>query len=507
MTPLSKENQYNLQPLFIFACLLCSLPIILTTYPPMVDISQHAGQISFLNDWLHDEFKFKELFELNWFTPYWLGYGITLFIAQFTTVVIAIKIVISLTLILFPISCALFRKAAHIPAYFDWLFLPLGFGFAFDWGFLNFLIGAPIGMLFLRDVLRYQQNEVSPWRMAIWVNILFFTHMLIMLFFCAIGFFLLLPKQFSIVKILKKTAPLFASVPVTLVWFLIHIQAGQSQEPGPWDLGFYRFQQFFPNMLSLPATIHFIGISIIICLLPVLIGKPLSKSPGKLFPFFFYSIWMLLGPNYLFGNYFTYNRFAMFGLPLYFLMFDYTQSFYSAKHIEVLKAKMKLIKLFTGLIGVLLIVRLASNSLIYERESLGYQYISQYMQPGKKALTLVFNNQSFIHNNKLHASIAPLFLHYPAWYQSTHKGLVDYNFASFDGMTVHYKDQYQPRAGRGFEWLPNRFHWHYHNAHQYDYFVVKSNENLLDTFQKSNKQVKLIAQRADWWLFEQKEAK
>jgi len=499
---LSKEKEHKIRTLFVFACLLCSLPIILTTYPPMVDIPQHAAQISFINAWSGDNLKFKDLFELNPFAPYWLGYGIVLLFAQLTSVITSIKIVIAIALVSFPLSCALFRKETNIPAHFDWLFLPLVFGFAYDWGFFNFLIGAPVGMIFLRDVLRYQKGIISPWRIALWVNFLFFTHILIMLFFCTLGFLLLLPNRFSIFAIIKKSAPLFASVPLTLIWFLIYIKTGQSQEPGPWGLGVYRIHQFLPNMLSLPETMHFISISILLCALPLILGKPISRSFAKLLPFAFYLLWMLLAPNYLFGNFFTYNRFGMFGLPLYFLMFDYDKSFYSEKTNTLLRSKMKFLIFFVSLVGVLLLTRITMNSLIYERESIGYQYISKHMQPKKRVLTLVFNNRSSIHNNKTHANFAPVFLHYPVWYQAEKLGLVDYNFASFDGMIVHYKTKTQPTAGRGFEWMPHRFDWDYHNAHLYDYFVIKANTDLVHSLQNNNPEMKLVTYKDDWWLFE-----
>ena len=64
---------------FSLACLLCGLPVLLSTYPPMVDVPQHAAQIMSLKAMLFgDNWAFSDLFEIKPFTPYWLGYGIAM---------------------------------------------------------------------------------------------------------------------------------------------------------------------------------------------------------------------------------------------------------------------------------------------------------------------------------------------------------------------------------------------------------------------------------------------
>jgi hypothetical protein len=62
--------------LFLSACLLCGLPVWLPYYPPMVDLPQHAAQVTLLLNIGKPGFPFSDLFHLNLFTPYLLGYGL-----------------------------------------------------------------------------------------------------------------------------------------------------------------------------------------------------------------------------------------------------------------------------------------------------------------------------------------------------------------------------------------------------------------------------------------------
>jgi hypothetical protein len=58
---------------FLLACLLCGLPVWLPHFPPMVDLPQHAAQISLLLNMGNPDFPFSDQFQLNLFTPYLLG--------------------------------------------------------------------------------------------------------------------------------------------------------------------------------------------------------------------------------------------------------------------------------------------------------------------------------------------------------------------------------------------------------------------------------------------------
>ena len=54
--------------------MLSFAPLWVGSYLPMVDMPQHAAQITALRELWRGNEMFTQLFEINWFTPYLLGY-------------------------------------------------------------------------------------------------------------------------------------------------------------------------------------------------------------------------------------------------------------------------------------------------------------------------------------------------------------------------------------------------------------------------------------------------
>src|SRR5690348_6105413 len=53
---------------------LAAIPVWLPAFPPMTDMPQHAAQVAMLREISHNAFPYSDLFEINWFTPYLVGY-------------------------------------------------------------------------------------------------------------------------------------------------------------------------------------------------------------------------------------------------------------------------------------------------------------------------------------------------------------------------------------------------------------------------------------------------
>ena len=60
--------------LFLAIVVLSAAPLWIGSYLPMVDMPQHAAQIAALREIWRGNEMFTQLFEINWFTPYLLGY-------------------------------------------------------------------------------------------------------------------------------------------------------------------------------------------------------------------------------------------------------------------------------------------------------------------------------------------------------------------------------------------------------------------------------------------------
>ncbi len=127
-------------------------------HPPMGDLAQHAGQVALLRDMLLGQSPWSELFRINLFTPYVLGYGLALPLSLVMPVAAALKLLLSLGYVFFVFMCIKLRREFNADPRLDWLFLLGYFGFAYKWGFFTFLVAAPLGLWFILLSVRHARQ-------------------------------------------------------------------------------------------------------------------------------------------------------------------------------------------------------------------------------------------------------------------------------------------------------------------------------------------------------------
>ncbi len=131
-------------------------------YLPMVDLPQHAAQIYL---WQHYDDPTQGLaqdYVLNWFTPYLGGYTLVRLAACVLPILQAIKLVVTLAVLAFPLSLHRLLRETGGDRWWSLLGYPMAFGFSFYWGFLNYLVALPVGMLFLVAALGFAREPT--WR-------------------------------------------------------------------------------------------------------------------------------------------------------------------------------------------------------------------------------------------------------------------------------------------------------------------------------------------------------
>ena len=169
------------------ASLLCALPVLIPTFPPLSDLPQHVASVMVLHEVHFGSYVFADLFAFNWFRPYWTGYGLVWLLTPTFGVIWAAKIVIGLSVVGLVIALLMLRREINAPATLDWAFLAVPFGFAYEWGFLSFIVAAPFGVLFLVHYLRYLKGHAHWLWMIAWIVFLFFGHLLILAFVCVVA--------------------------------------------------------------------------------------------------------------------------------------------------------------------------------------------------------------------------------------------------------------------------------------------------------------------------------
>ena len=482
--------------LVLIASVLATIPIWLTSFPPMVDLPQHASQITLLRNLSDPAFRFAGLFRVNWFTPSLLGYVAVYLLVPVCGIVAACKLVLAAALVGLPVTTALLIRETGGDCYWALLTIPTMYGFSYTWGFFNFLVAIPIGLLFLLFLIRHVRNP--SWQNAIQVGVfaalLFFGHAVACVLFGAIACAYTLVETRSLRKTVFALLPTATLVPMMLFWYLRTKSDAGTQKPVVWDLGWFRSPDphalggrltgFFPRMLGLrPSALCFIA-GALLFVLPLLAGARFNKRLSVWVPLIVCVIALLLAPTTAFSGWAISHKLTVFALPFFLLTVRPTTHERQAWRAATI---------------FLLIAWVAISSarvIRYEAETKGFAQILSKMEPNERVLSLMF-----VKDNEV--SPAPVFLHFAAWYSAIKNGVVDMNFAVFPIEPVRYLPSVPPPDPSFSEWHPQTFGWNRWHGSLYRYFVVHAPIDLgYRLFAWAPCSVSLVARSDNWWLYE-----
>ena len=116
---------------------------------PMVDLPQHAAQVTLWRDLILGRSPWSDLVRINLMTPYLIGYAFTLPFSIVLPIEDAIRLVLSLTFAGYMAACIALRRSFGGDPRLDWLFFFGFYGFAWQFGFLTFLVAAPVALFFV----------------------------------------------------------------------------------------------------------------------------------------------------------------------------------------------------------------------------------------------------------------------------------------------------------------------------------------------------------------------
>ena len=156
------------------------------TYLPLVDLPQHAAQVVSLDGILKNQYLWGDFTEVNWDTPYLTGYLSWLVIYQVFDIKTSAKVFIVFIFLLYCLSVHCLRRFFNAPCLVEWAAVTSFFGFAYQWGFVTFLLAIPIGIFFFLVNMRWIDKPlVLTWLAVVAVGgLLYVSHILIFAFFC-----------------------------------------------------------------------------------------------------------------------------------------------------------------------------------------------------------------------------------------------------------------------------------------------------------------------------------
>ena len=194
---------------------LAVLPILLTSFPPSTDLPQHIAQVRLFKEALANP---GGGYVIQWFGPNNLIYFLLLALSE----VLPVGWLAQATLILIVLSwiaaiywLGKFRSQSFAPAL---LGTTLIFNQAFYWGFLNFLIGFPVFVLWFLLTINNDWNQPFKYYLALTgtAMLLYESHAL---WFAAGAAFIHLLKRAPLTTLLLRVSTLAPCGVAALIWY------------------------------------------------------------------------------------------------------------------------------------------------------------------------------------------------------------------------------------------------------------------------------------------------
>ena len=487
---------------FVVTVVYAGLLFWLAPHPPMADLPQHAGQVALLRELLFGQSSWEPLLRINYFTPYLIGYGLTVPLSFVMPIADAMKLLLMLAFYGFVSCCVLLRRHFHGDERLDWLFIPGFLGFSYVFGFFTFLLAAPVALLFILLADRYAQHPTSTdgVRLAGVGLVLFFSHGLAFLFASSIGVALLLfrvRRWPDTLLALLPYAPL-AALSIGYAAASHYSEAATGNEPsgtlwGEWPERFNFFNNIFGSPPYAAQDALFVAVAGVFMLwAPRLLKSSINRTlPAALIPMAAVLLVWLAAPAYTMKTNYIFQRFALFILPFYALMFCRPAS---PSHNEDI-TQSRACQLVLAMLCWLLLAGHTERLLRFAQESREFEVVRTAVEPGQRALSLVLESSSTAAKNQV------AYLHHPLWYQAENGGFVDYNFAWAPSQMVRFREDQLP-AVLPF-WNPERFSWMDHRGGDYRYFFVRHAQPLPSEFFRNDQcAVSLLKSSGHWSVFE-----
>lgn len=487
----------NLEKILFLVTVVLIVAIILSgSYLPMVDLPQHAAQVATLDAILKNQSSWSDIVELNFETPYLIGYLTWLSLYQIFDIVTSSKLLISIIFILYIFSFFQLIKIFNATNLVYWIALPSFFGFCFQWGFVTFLFAISVGLLFFIENIKWTKKVtiVNSLRIGLFGLVLFFSHVLSFAFFCFLSFLYIVSCVKSFRDILRYL-PVYAFFAGLLgFYFLQHDPLTGLYSYGE-NVMWHGIKEKLINLLVYPWSMvvvdyRYLMISIFLLIAPFSLGFRLSKEIKKYIPVLgFLFLWLVL-PHFLNNTYFIYERFALLFFGFYYLIFEKREC---KNYLEKL-SPIFYTSFFISIVYLVAQIVMAIN--LAKKDSQDFVEVLKYVPAHKRVLTLAFAHTS------PSVGIPFTYVHFGSWYQAEKQGWSDFNFAWFHPQIVRFKPATVPEVKPGFEWTPLVVQ-NLKSCTQYDLLFVRAYSPMADGVIKNSlcKNYSLLVNQGTWFIY------
>ena len=476
--------------LFYATLAILVLPVWIADYPPLVDLPQHMAQVNALGLLLGGDPTFTEVFEINWFTPYFLPYVALFLLDTVLPIMIATKLLLSLGIIALPVVTGQLLREIGGDERLRWLSIPSAFSFALYWGFLSFLVTVPIGIWLVCLTVRFSRSPSAKLAAAIVATgiVLFFSHVLVLGISAAVSLAYLLGSHWKTpVHLVRLALPYAAPLPLIVYW-LTHTTTNEAYVQNA-DVYFGNWSDRWIELLTAATGIDLVvptatvAAGLLFYTLPGILGCRLTRNPARWLAALCAFIVFLGFPAVAFNTHYLYVRFGIFLLPAWLLLWD--------------KPPGKQLR-FQAL-PVVLVAAVATINLLrfeaFNSEARNFAAVAQQVPERARILAVG-------HGFATSKFRAPVYQHFGAFQQALNDGIADFNFGFFYPQLVRYQADSLPPFDDSFTTRPLILDWQQYGGDNYDYFLLFEQFDMSPIFFRGNTSaVEFVDRRGRWWLY------
>ena len=477
---------------FWLTMLVATSTIWIAERPPMVDLPQLLAQVVEWRALLEGRLVWADLLQVNYATPYLLGSALLLPLTYVISITAAAKLLLSIAFITFIALCVVLRRELKGDKRLDWLFVFGFFGFAWRFGFFQYLFAAPLVILFL--IVALHQANANSFRnqlLVLFVGVLLlFSHGLQFIFAVTIGGLFILIDRHNISYKCRAYIPYYilAALTIALWW---------AMRSGNYFSGNVIFDNSYYSKLKIPFYILAndradwwgVAAAIIAFATPPLLGYRVG-GVRALMPFAVCVAVLLFVPHIVGGTAFVYHRFALFLLPFWSLAFRVRE----AEAVSARRDRTRFAVLAVAALAAIAIQ--AQRQLVFRKDSIGFETVLAAADPNRLALSLIYEtNQP--------NSAYPVYKNYSLWYAVEKGGVVDFNFGYYPNSILRYRRDRMPALSEFQSFLSPESDIS-GDLHRYSYLFIRGTSDEVNRMMSSNGQCefKLRAEDGLWWLFE-----
>lgn len=471
---------------------LAAAPLFSAGYLPLVDLPQHAAQLSISERFASgSQLPIDEAFVENHIVNHRLAHGLARLFMAVTDVETALWLVLLLAVLGFPLACAWLIHRLRGDKWWSLGAIPLAYNFSFAWGFLNFVVALPLGILLLAECVAYARWPTRK-RLLVLIGLcygLFFSHVLVLVFVGLVGAVYLLFSCKQPRDLVYGLLALLSVLPaIALWWWLVQVVAPPQSVALATKLayGWYRVPAYFAYPIGGPRPRQeLVWLGLLVFLSPLLLGARPKRLMRAYLPLLVGFAVYLVMPSTFLGVAFLFGRYAVFALPLFW---------FALRPGNRAGAALRARAFGRSLVCVLvcwLALQKTGQYWQFAREAASFDTALFTIPKNERIMYLPFSSASRI-------SRSPAYLHFGQWIAAKRDGIADFSFAEFFPNRYRYAEAGRSHLPARIEWKPGLYDPACF-ANRYRFVVVRGR------FPRpwlTHDLVRLVASRPPWTVLE-----